>query len=443
MKMTSVQQCREIIRDNGGALRAADGEFFADVEARFNALKNKAAHPADFRRLSNDVRGWISNLTNKPKWDATKDQPAYDGALAWNNLIDREIENRVVAENAVGSARGIGNGWRNVETGAPVALAAPDEKLSNGARSDVTVGSYLAGMLLGSKSGAIKAALSEGTDSAGGYSVPTVVLREFFDKLRAKSVFVQAGARTLILDSQKTKIVRTASDPVPAWRAENAAIGESQPSFEPVDFNARSLAVLVKASWEVLADSLNIEQALETALIGALSAELDRASLFGAGSATEPLGLFGTTNVGSVSLGTNGAQLTNWDPFVDGLYEIELDNAGPATAAIYHPRTARTLRKLKDTTNQPLLPPQEVSDLKRLVTTSVPINQTQGTETAASTILLGDFTQGILGIRESLNIQRLDQLYAGNGQVGFIAHLRADVGFAHPESFAKIIGVKP
>ena len=141
MKMTSVQQCREIIRDNGGALRAADGEFFADVEARFNALKNKAAHPADFRRLSNDVRGWISNLTNKPKWDATKDQPAYDGALAWNNLIDREIENRVVAENAVGSARGIGNGWRNVETGAPVALAAPDEKLSNGARSDVTVGS--------------------------------------------------------------------------------------------------------------------------------------------------------------------------------------------------------------------------------------------------------------------------------------------------------------
>ena len=64
--------------------------------------------------------------------------------------------------------------------------------------------------------------------------MPTVVLREFFDKLRAKSVFVQAGARTLILDSQKTKIVRTASDPVPAWRAENAAIGESQPSFPAV-----------------------------------------------------------------------------------------------------------------------------------------------------------------------------------------------------------------
>ena len=78
-----------------------------------------------------------------------------------------------------------------------------------------------------------------------------------------------------------------------------------------------------------------------------------------------------------------------------------------------------------------------------LSTTSVPIDQTPGTSSDCSTVVLGDFTQCIMGIRQELVIQRLDQTFAGNLQIGFLAYLRADVGFAQPNAFTKIIGIKP
>ena len=76
-----------------------------------------------------------------------------------------------------------------------------------------------------------------------------------------------------------------------------------------------------------------------------------------------------------------------------------------------------------------------------LNSTSVPTTQVQGSSSVASTILIGDFTQLLFGIRTDLRIQLLRELYMGTGQYAFLAHLRADIGIEHPASFAKIIGV--
>lgn len=76
-----------------------------------------------------------------------------------------------------------------------------------------------------------------------------------------------------------------------------------------------------------------------------------------------------------------------------------------------------------------------VSDLPMLGTTSVPVDQTAGTSSNCSTALVGDYSQAILGLRQVLRITRLNE--------NFIAHVRADVGFAHPESFCAITGIKP
>lgn len=56
---------------------------------------------------------------------------------------------------------------------------------------------------------------------------------------------------------------------------------------------------------------------------------------------------------------------------------------------------------------------------------------------------MGDFTQAILGMCEMLTITILKERFADVGQLAFVAHIRADVAFAHPESFVKLIGVKP
>lgn len=100
---------------------------------------------------------------------------------------------------------------------------------------DVRFGQLLRAMLLGPKTDLERRALAEGTDSAGGYSVPDITLARFIDLLQAAQVVMRAGAQTVPLTSDRTTIARTASDPTIAWRNENAEITPS-PHFSQRDY---------------------------------------------------------------------------------------------------------------------------------------------------------------------------------------------------------------
>jgi HK97 family phage major capsid protein len=54
---------------------------------------------------------------------------------------------------------------------------------------------------------------------------------------------------------------------------------------------------------------------------------------------------------------------------------------------------------------------------------------------------MGYFPDLFVGVRTSLHIQVLQEKYADNNQVGFLATLRADIAVAHAASFANIIGI--
>ena len=440
----TIQAAREMIAKNASAFRAADTTFAKSVNDRYEAMKAKSAnpHPADLRRLANDVKAWINAEIAKPSGISGESAPAIDAAIGWGNLIQAEID--IVAYSSHGGVHGEApSGWVDAVTGAPMRVLAPEQTIATGMPSKASVGGIVASLLTG-KSGTpeVQAALSEGTGSAGGYSIPLEVLSEFFDKLRAKTMFIKAGAQTLMLNGMQTRIMRIAADPSPAWRLENSAITESQPTFDKVDFMPQSLAVVVRVSTELLMDSANAADAIEASILGSLSVELDRVCMFGSGTLPEPLGLFNAPGVNTVSMGANGATPINYDALIDAIYSIEAANGGPVTAAIMNPRTARTYRKLKDTLGQPLRLPPFIDTLPMLTSSAVPVNQTQGTSTGvSSTTVVGDFSKAILGMRQMLTIQRLDQTYAATGQIGFLATMRADVGFSHPDSFTRIVGV--
>lgn len=304
-------------------------------------------------------------------------------------------------------------------------------------------GDFVKAAVSGTERPEIRAALSEGTDSAGGYAVPTHLLRQLIDAMRAQTVVIQAGALTVPLETQRTSIARLATDPTAGWRNEAAAVAESDPTFELVTFNARSLAVLVKISRELLDDSVNINAALTQAFAGSMAVEIDRVAMFGSGVAPQPLGLFGTTGVASVSMGTNGAQLTNYGKVLDTLLELRNNNSTGPTSLVMAPRTWRTIAGFADTTGQPLRPPADIEGIPRLVSTTVPVAQTQGSATTASCIVAGDFSQLLIGIRSELRIEILRELYAATHQYAFVAHLRMDVQLARPKAFSILKGVLP
>jgi HK97 family phage major capsid protein len=350
--------------------------------------------------------------------------------------------------SVVGAAENRTEVWKNQQGGAvhvlakdqSFALSLPEQHRQ---RPEFGFGDYIKALVKGSNDPGIRAALSEsGGGATGDYTVPTILLPGLIDLMRAKTVCIQAGALTVALDSETTNIARIASDPTPSWRNEAAAYAAADPTFERVQFKPQSLAVLVKVSEELLEDSANVNQALMLAFAGAFGVELDRVALFGTGAAPQPHGISGTSGVGSVDLGTNGLALTNFDPFVDAVQNLLAANASMPTAAIMAPRTLTKAAKLKDSQNQPLRKPDLIQNIPFLATNSVPVNQTHGSSNVASEIIVGDFAQLMFGIRHSLRIRVLNQRYvADNGQIGFVADLRADVQLRHPQSFCEVVGV--
>src|SRR5262249_35818796 len=157
------------------------------------------------------------------------------------------------------------------------------------ARPNFGFGDFIKALVMPSGNPEIQAALSEsGGIAAGDVTVPTYLLPELIDLMRAKTVCIQAGALTVPLETENTDIARIAADPLPAWRSESGAVAVADPTFERVRFNPKSLAVLVKTSFELLEDSVNLNQAIQQAFAGAFAVELDRGVRFGTGVAPRP-----------------------------------------------------------------------------------------------------------------------------------------------------------
>lgn len=308
---------------------------------------------------------------------------------------------------------------------------------------ELRLGDALRALVTGPRNDLERRVLSEGTDAAGGFTVPDILLARWIDRLRNALVVIRAGAQTVPLTSDLTKIARLATDPTAAWRAENAAVAESDPTFESVTFVPRSLDVMTKVSRELLEDSLNIAEMLERALLRSFAVEVDRVCLYGSGTAPQPRGLRTTTGVNEVSMGANGAQLTSYDPIVNLVEKLWQANVPTVTAAVMAPRTLATIARFKDTTNQPLARPPVLADLPFLQTANVSITETQGTASNASTLFVGDFSQLLLGVRTEMQVEIARELFRANYQYAFFAHLRMDVQVAHPESFGRLIGIIP
>lgn len=329
------------------------------------------------------------------------------------------------------------------ERGKPVRVLARGERMAERRESSVGVGDLIRAQITGARNEAEERALSEGTNSAGGFTVPTPLASQFIDLMRARSVVMTAGAMTVPMDSQTLAIARLESDPDSGWRNENAAIAEGDPTFGRVTFTARTLAGKLTLSRELAADSLNVGAMIENAFAQSMAVELDRAALYGSGTAPEPRGVVNTSGINAVSMGTNGAAIDGYGEILDTLLTLKNSNAADPTAMICAPRTEIALAKRVDGDGNPLVAPPLVSRIPLLSTTSAPIDEEEGTATNASSIIMGDFTQLMIGLRQQLEIRVFDQPLAGTGQLLVVAWMRADVQLATPKSFAKLTGIIP
>jgi len=325
-------------------------------------------------------------------------------------------------------------------------------------RSDFSLGKLVRGMVTGSWDGADleRRALSEGTNSAGGFLTPEPLATYVIDRIRNQARVIEAGARTLAMDSDSFSIPRLVSGVTAGWRSENAAVAESDPVFERVTFTARSLAVMTRLSYELFQDMTpDGATVIENELVQALAIELDRVALRGTGTAPEPKGVKNQTGVATLTNGANGAAFT-YTSLVNAVSTVQAAGFNP-NATILAPRATKSLALIADTTGQPLQAPPYLSGHDLLVTNQIPINLTTGTSTDTSEAYTGQWDQLLIGFRPvvSISVQKVDgpagmvgvklsdQAYMSTMQVAILAFLRADIQVMHPEAFAVTTGLRP
>ena len=341
--------------------------------------------------------------------------------------------------------------WKDAKTGAPVLVldhkSSVASALGHQGAQVPSIGRFLRGVVMGGRADDAREldeerkALGIVPDTSGGFTVTGALSSQWIDLLRANMVLDRAGALTVPMSNPTLTMAKLTGDATVSWHAENAALGNSDPTFGAIELRAKTVVSMVRMSLEISQDSANIEQVLQSSLVSAMSHEIDRAGLLGAttDAAGAPLGVF---NMAGRSKATGIGAPTNWDFLVDALYTLQASNVplDSIGAFIAHPALWKKLRKLKtgisgDQTS--LIPPPEIAALPKLWTTAAPF--TGGTTCAG---IVGDWRSLLFGVRQQIAVRVLQEAFMGsNLQVAVIAYARCDFASIHDESFYTAEGI--
>ncbi|MEG0729634.1 MAG: phage major capsid protein [Anaerovoracaceae bacterium] len=272
----------------------------------------------------------------------------------------------------------------------------------------------------------VQNALQIGTDSEGGFLVPDEFERILIDSLQEENIFRQL-AKVITTSSGDKKIPVVATKGTASWVDEEGAIPEADDAFGQVSIGAYKLATMIKVSEELLNDSVfNLESYIAKEFARRIGAKEEEAFFVGDGTG-KPTGIFNAT--GGAGLGVTAASATaiTIDEVMDLFYSLKSPYRKNAVF-VMNDATVKAIRKLKDGNGQYIWQPsitagQPDTILNRPVKTSAYV---PGIASAAKTIAFGDFGYYWVADRQGRSFQRLNELYAATGQVGFKATQRVD-----------------
>lgn len=275
--------------------------------------------------------------------------------------------------------------------------------------------------------------LQEGVDSDGGYLVPVEYDKRLIDVLNEENIMRTLG--TKITTSGEHKINIAATKPAAAWVEEGGTLSFGDATFDQIYLDAFKLHVAIKVTEELLYDSaFNLENYIITEFGKALANAEEDAFLNGDGKG-KPLGIFAKTG-GGQSAGTLTAALKS-DDLIDLIYSLKRPYRKNASF-ILNDATLAQVKKLKDNNGQYLWQPSyQAGEPDRIIGYTVRTSAYAPTDAIA----FGDYRYYNIGDRGSRSFKQLNELFAGNGMIGFVAKERVDGKLVLPEA-VKILGLK-
>ena len=326
-------------------------------------------------------------------------------------------------------------------TGKPGAKMGKDETEKTGRASDEYKGSFWNAMRVKAPMPSVLNALQEGTDSEGGYLVPDEFERTLVEALEEENVF-RTLAHVIRTSSGDRKIPVVASKGSASWVDEEGAYQESDDAFSQVSIGAYKLGTMIKVSEELLADSVfDLEAYISKEFARRIGAR-EEESFFNGDGKGKPLGILAATGGAEVGVTAASATAITADEVIDLFYSLKAPYRKNAVWVL-NDATVKQIRKLKDSTGQYLWQPSLVAGTPDTIL-GRPVKTSAFMPTAAAgakTIAFGDFKYYWIADRQGRTFKKLSELYAANGQVGFMGTQRVDGKLILPEAI-KVLQMK-
>jgi HK97 family phage major capsid protein len=264
------------------------------------------------------------------------------------------------------------------------------------------------------------------TDTAGGYLVPDVWYNKVITKLQEFSYM--RGLATVIQTSKgELNIPRETSTGTAQWTTEGGAFNETEDVFGNVTLTPYKMTRIVRASEELLQDeAFDFENYLAMTFGRAFGILEETAFVNGSGSA-QPTGVIRSSTTGSTAAATNAITF-------DELYDLYF-SVKPAYRSnavwLMNDATRKELMKIKTgvASDKRYLYQSDLASAAEPTLFGRPVISASDMPTLATgtnVVAFGDFSYYYIADKPGISVQRLNELYAANGNVGFRAFRRTD-----------------
>jgi len=282
-----------------------------------------------------------------------------------------------------------------------------------------------------------------GTYTGLGFLVPTGFAGKIEDALKYYAPLMTAGVFGQMETSTGNPIPFPVSDDTAQSAvvvSEAGTINESDVTANQVNLGAWKLTSgIIKASVELLQDSgIDVEQWLAERFAVRYGRGLENYLTNGTGSA-QPTGLLTAIAASGVSPvvaagssessggGETGANSIGYSDLVNLEHSVDPSYRRGAKY-MFHDKTLSQLKRIFDKFGRPLwVPGISVSEPDRLNGYEYVINQAfPQIAVGHNTVAFGDLSKFVVRKVSGWTVQRLNELFAQNGQVGFISNMRVD-----------------
>ena len=315
------------------------------------------------------------------------------------------------------------------EKHSPEALIKQMDSISDEAeRKNTKIAAWYKALLINDKS--MLKALNEGTDTAGGYLVPTVVRAAIVERITELS-HIRQRATVIPVTSDTFDVPRLDDSAIVSWTSENATLNTSTLTFGRVQLTPYKLAVIIYVSSELVEDAnVDIVQFITNHLADRIRLEEEKTFINGDGS-SKPTGIAQTSGLLEEAAGGSGSG----DNLINAFYKVPQGYRQNGVWFI-HSQDISEIRRLKDDNNQYLWTAGFEGSPPTIL--GKPVLETDWL--TLGTILFGDIKQYYIADRRQMRMQISDS--AGNAwvndQVSIKVTERVDGKLIIPQSFVKI-----